>query len=63
MQVSSLSCTDLAVRAEFAMPEGTTFRDEGGASRHPDGTKFAAVGACVKEIRVPCPMVLTGANC
>lgn len=29
------------------MPEGTTFKEEGGASMHPDGTRFAAVSIVI----------------
>ena len=35
---------DLRVVSEFPMPSPLTFRDEGGASMHPDGRKFIAVG-------------------
>jgi hypothetical protein len=47
MQVSILSASDLSTRSEFTMPEGTTFKEEGGASMHPDGTRFAAVSIVI----------------
>lgn len=37
--------TDLSVVKEFSMPPPMHFKEEGGASLSPDGTKFIAVRA------------------
>jgi serine-threonine kinase receptor-associated protein len=41
-KVHALSCTDLSFIKEFTMPKGMHFREEGGVSLHPDGSKFIA---------------------
>lgn len=43
MQVIFLSMSDLSVVKQFSMPPPMHFKEEGGASLSPDGTKFIAV--------------------
>ena len=43
LQVLFLNPVDLAIAHEIAMPSPMTFKEEGGASLSPDGTKLLAV--------------------
>lgn len=43
VQVLLLSIHDLSILNEFQMPDPLSFREEGGSSMHPDGTKFISV--------------------
>ena len=42
-KVVLLSIHDLSILNEFQMPDPLSFREEGGSSMHPDGTKFITV--------------------
>lgn len=44
-KVSMITAMDLAIIQEYSMPSPMTFKEEGGASLHPDGTKFLAGGS------------------
>jgi serine-threonine kinase receptor-associated protein len=44
-KVVLLNRGDLTTKKEYEMPKGMSFREEGGASMHPDGTKFIAGGS------------------
>lgn len=49
-QVVAYTSSDLTLLREFAMPTPMTFKEEGGVSLAPDGSKFIAVSAplCVR---------------
>ena len=44
-KVTLFSASDLSIIREYTMPEPMTFKEEGGASLHPDGSKFLAGGS------------------
>lgn len=44
-KVCLLSSKDLSIIKEFTMPSTLSFKEEGGASMHPDGSKFIAGGS------------------
>ena len=44
-KVVMLNAGDLSTKREYEMPKGMTFKEEGGASLHPSGTKFIAGGS------------------
>jgi hypothetical protein len=43
LKVLLLSLHDLSVVNEWQMPDPLSFREEGGTSMHPDGTRFITV--------------------
>jgi len=44
-KVLLLAAGDLSLIQEFSMPDPLSFREEGGASMHPDGTRFVSGGS------------------
>ena len=44
-KVVFLSAGDLSTKREYEMPKGMSFKEEGGVSLHPDGSRFIAGGS------------------